>query len=96
MTPTLSILNCPPRLSVFLLLPFLSLIAVCSDGFDGFVSMWVWFAPIGVSWVKWWIGMVGRGYFLGIFWHGGPWVFSGYFLAWWIGMVGRFSGYFRC
>ena len=33
---------------------------------------------IGVSWVKWWIGMVGRGYFLGIFWHGGTffWVFS--------------------
>ena len=70
--------------------------------------MWVWFAPIGVAWVKWWIGMVGRGYFLGIFWHGG--------LAWWdvflgifyvdrfirgqigvlLGVFGRFSGYFRC
>ena len=45
---------------------FLSLIAVCSDGFDGFVPMRVWFAPISESWVKWWIGMVGRGlWFMG-------------------------------
>ena len=25
------------------------------------VAVWVWFALIGVSWVKWWIGMVSRG-----------------------------------
>ena len=45
--------------------------------------MWVWFALIGGAWVKWWIGMVGRGYFLGIFWHGG--------LAWWDVFLGIFD-----
>ena len=64
--------------------------------------MWVWFAPVGVAWVKWWIGMVGRGYFLGIFWHGGTffWVFlmliglSGVKSAFFWAFLGVFLGIF--
>ena len=43
-------------------------------GFDGFAPMWVWFTPIGVSWVKWWIDMVGHGLWVMGFGFGLIWV----------------------
>ena len=43
-------------------------------------SLLMLFASIGVSWVKWWIGMVGCGlWVLDLGWSGR---FSGYFLGW--------------
>ena len=55
--------------------------------------MWVWFASIGVSWVKWWIGMVGCGLWVTGFGFGLIWMFFWVF-SWVDHVASTFSRYF--
>ena len=71
---------CPPCLYLFQISPSPFPLSQCyllrwvRCGFDGFAPMWVWFTPIGISWVKWWVSMVGHGLWVMGFGFGLIWV----------------------